>query len=139
MARKAVGYYRYDTSAEQRLLNQVYAKLRLLTNFFMPQQKLISKTRQGAKVQKKYDKAKTPYQRLMAEQSISKKITTKVTVEYETLNPAQLRRDIHALGDQLLAAHRAKQPLRLRTGEADPPTSKRASSDEATKPRSRAS
>ena len=50
VVRQAVGYHRYDTAAELALLNQIYALVRLQINFFSPQQKLISKTRIGAKV-----------------------------------------------------------------------------------------
>lgn len=60
VVRKTVGYYRYDTAAELELLGQIYEVLRLQTNFFSPSQKLISKTRHGAKVTKRYDTAQTP-------------------------------------------------------------------------------
>src|SRR5665811_366475 len=46
-------------------LNELYASLRLMTNFFSPQMKLREKTRDGARVTKRYDEAKTPYQRLL--------------------------------------------------------------------------
>jgi hypothetical protein len=41
--------------------------LRLQTNFFSPQQKLTEKHREGAKVTKRYDRAQTPYQRVLAD------------------------------------------------------------------------
>jgi hypothetical protein len=63
IVRTVVGYHRYDTAAELSLLNQIYALVRLHVNFFSPQQKLISKTRDGAKVIKKYDPATTPNRR----------------------------------------------------------------------------
>jgi hypothetical protein len=88
VVRRAVGYHRYDTAAEVELLNQIYALLRLQINFFTPQQKLISKTRQGAKVIKRYDAAQTPYQRLLADERIDEKIKTGLTQQYLTLNPA---------------------------------------------------
>jgi hypothetical protein len=37
VVRRAVGYHRYDTSAELELLNTIYGLLRLQTNFFSPQ------------------------------------------------------------------------------------------------------
>jgi len=43
-------YLRYDTSAQLAVLTELYRQLRLLTNFFVPQAKLIAKTREGAKV-----------------------------------------------------------------------------------------
>ena len=114
VVRQAVGYHRYDTAAELALLNQIYALVRLQINFFSPQQKLVSKTRHGAKVTKKYDMAQTPYQRVLASPDISKKIKAALTAQYRQLNPAQIRRDILALNDQLLAVVKAKhQPARL--------------------------
>jgi transposase InsO family protein len=66
IARRTIGYWRYDTPSELALLNQIWPILSLLINLFTPQQKLISKTRTGAKVSKRYDRAQTPYQRLLA-------------------------------------------------------------------------
>lgn len=137
VVRKTVGYHRYDTAAELELLGQIYEILRLQTNFFSPSQKLISKTRHGAKVAKRYDTAQTPYQRVLASKEVTKKTKAALTRQYQTLNPAQLRRDLLALQDQLLDLVRAKhQPTRLPV--APPPTT-RAQSDEATKKTKRAS
>jgi len=61
VVRAVVGYHRYDTMGELLLLNKIWLLQGLLTNFFYPQQKLLSKQRQGAKVIKKYDVATTPY------------------------------------------------------------------------------
>jgi hypothetical protein len=79
VVRQTVGYHRYDTDAELALLNQIYGLLRLTINFFTPQQKLISKHREGAKVIKRYDTAKTPYQRVLADPRISQKIKDGLT------------------------------------------------------------
>ena len=43
--RRAVGYHRYDTPPELELLNAIYVLLRLQTNFFSPQQRLLEKHR----------------------------------------------------------------------------------------------
>jgi hypothetical protein len=61
--RIVVGYHRYDTPAELLLLNKIWVLQSRLTNYFYPQQKLVSKVRVGAKVSKKYDRATTPYRR----------------------------------------------------------------------------
>ena len=63
MVRTVVGYHRYDTASELLLLNEIWQLQSKLTNYFYPQQKLISKVRDGAKVSKKYDKAATPFHR----------------------------------------------------------------------------
>jgi hypothetical protein len=51
--RELVGYYRYDTAAELTKLNQIWDADVLFANYFLPQQKLISKQREGAKVIKR--------------------------------------------------------------------------------------
>jgi hypothetical protein len=63
--------------------------------------KLLSKERNGAKVKKKYDKPKTPYQRLMDMPGISPKIKQRLKSEYAMLNPAQLKREITWLQERL--------------------------------------
>jgi hypothetical protein len=55
---------------------EIYALLRLQTNFFSPSQKLVEKHRVGAKVTRRYDTAATPYQRLMADPAVLKKTKT---------------------------------------------------------------
>ena len=60
IVRTVVGYHRYDTEAELLLLNKIWALQSKLTNYFSPQQKLVSKVRDGAKVTKKYDVARPP-------------------------------------------------------------------------------
>jgi hypothetical protein len=141
IVRQAVGYHRYDTAAELALLNQLYALLRLRINFFCPHQKLISKHREGAKVIKRYDLARTPYQRILADDSIPARIKDELTHQYQTLNPAQIRRDTIALSDQLLQLVKAKNdPTHTAADRARSPVqSSRALSGESTKPRSRAS
>ena len=67
VARRTAGYWRYQTPGEMTVLNQIRTALSPLTNLFTPQQKLLSKTRVGAKITKKYDTAQTPYQRLLTQ------------------------------------------------------------------------
>jgi hypothetical protein len=72
IVRRAVGYQRYDTELQLRLLNELYATLRLYSNFFQPTMKLTSKERVGSKVTKRYDRAQTPYQRVLVTPRVSK-------------------------------------------------------------------
>lgn len=135
--RQVIGYHRHDTPTEVELLNGIYAVLRLLTNFFTPQQKLTSKTRHGATVTKRHDTAATPYQRVQADPRTDHTIRHALRDQFLALNPAQLRRDLLALQDQLHELVKTKhQPRRL---PAPKPPPQRAKSDEATKPRRRAS
>lgn len=135
VVRQTVGYARYDTDAEVDLLNQLYQPLRLMTNFFTPQQKLIAKTRVGAKVIKKHDVAQTPFQRLIARDDIDQSVKDNLTRWYAQLNPAQLRRDIAHLQQQLFDYAAAKG----HPNQAPARRPSRASSREATTTPSRAS
>ena len=139
VVRNAVGYHRYDTADELALLNRIYAVLRTETNFFSPQQKLLEKHRHGAKVTKRYDTAQTPHQRLLADARVSQDIKTTLTTDYERHNPAQIRRDLLALQDQLLDLVKAKYPPKRLPVTPPKAATTRAKSDEATKTRTRAS
>ena len=72
VVRRAVGYQRFETEVQLGLLNQLYELLDLYTNFFQPSMKLQSKERHGARVKKTYDKARTPYQRLLTSSFIKR-------------------------------------------------------------------
>lgn len=101
IVRQAVGYARYETDAQLAMLEELYRHLRLFTNFFCPQAKLIAKTRDGAKVSRRHDKPTTPYQRLLDSGTLTKAQARKLTALYRSLNPAQLRRDIARCQRQL--------------------------------------
>ncbi len=60
VVRRAVGYARYDSSAQLRLLNTLYGYLRLYTNYFQPVMKLKAKERNGARVRKFHDEPVIP-------------------------------------------------------------------------------
>jgi hypothetical protein len=101
VVRKTVGYARHDTQEELDLLNEIYVHLRRYTNFFQPTMKLIEKTRTGSKIKKVYDQPKTPYQRLMDCPQITEESKAKLKSEFESINPAALKRELNALVDEL--------------------------------------
>lgn len=93
--RRCIGHLRYDTNQELFLLNSLYSnEFRLYKNFFQPVIKLVSKERIGGHVKRKYDKPLTPYQRIICDKAISKDVKNKLNELYESLNPAQLKREI---------------------------------------------
>jgi hypothetical protein len=108
VVRQQVGYLRYDTVDELEVLRELYSVLRLYVNFFWPQQKLVAKTREGSKVRKRYDVARTPYQRLLASPDVSEETKASLTETYLVLNPAELKRRIGALQDRLIEMARSK-------------------------------
>lgn len=107
--RRLVGYVRYDTSEEQNLLNDLYYnEQRLYKNFFQPQNKLILKERFGGKVHRVYDKAKTPFQRLMNSPEVSQTKKQELRTIYLSLNPAELKRNIDKKLDMLYKLYEQK-------------------------------
>ena len=104
VVRRAVGYQRFDTEEQLGLLNQLYELLDLYNNFFQPSMKLQSKERHGARVKKTYDKARTPYQRLLDSSFISDETKAQLRATYNLLNPAQLKRKIERLQQKLVAS-----------------------------------
>ena len=99
--RKFIGYDRFEGFQPYLILDALYEQLRLYVNFFQPSLKLIEKTRQGSKVIKKYDQAQTPYQRLLAAESVPAATTEKLEGQYRELDPVHLLSNIHALQDLL--------------------------------------
>lgn len=92
IVRTVVGYHRYDTPAELVLLNTIWVLQSKLTNYFYPQQKLISKVRVGAKVTKKYDVATTPHRRANAHPAVSDEIKAVLAEAHAGINPAAVQR-----------------------------------------------
>jgi hypothetical protein len=94
--RRVVGYGRYSSKAAYAQLERVYAPLRLYGNFFQPVRKLIAKERVGAKVRKRYDRAQTPYQRLLAAGVLDEAQRATLAALYRGLNPVRLLAEIDA-------------------------------------------
>ena len=101
VVRQYVGYQRLEGEAALNCLNQVYAPLRLHVNYFQPSLKLVSKERDRAKVLKRYDTAKTPYQRLLAAGQLAEHRQAQLKELYLSLNPLDLTRQIQAALDEL--------------------------------------
>lgn len=107
--RNVVGYLRYDTKEEVTILNDLYAhELRSYKNFFQPVMKLVEKKRVNGKVHRKYDTPATPYERIMASDRVDDATKRELTLVYESLNPAQLKRDIDRKLHALYKAYQRK-------------------------------
>jgi hypothetical protein len=113
VVREYVGYYRLEGYTEQEMLADIYLPLIPLLNFFMPTQKLVSKTRIGSKEIKKYDEPKSPYQRLI-ESPLTPENTKKVLREHIALyNPVELQDTVNKAILRLM--QRLAQPNRKTT------------------------
>ena len=137
IVRTVVGYHRYDTPAELALLNKIWVLQSLLTNYFYPQQKLLSKVRNGAKVIKKYHPATTPHRRATTHPSVTDEDKAILADAYAELNPAAVQRDIQALTERLLTITTSKACAPAKPTARASRT--RASAHESTKPATRAS
>ena len=107
VVRRLIGYGRYTTRESLKLLQRVYSLTRQYINYFQPVMKLRSKTRRGAKVHKTYDRARTPYQRLLEYDVLSTEDRQTMQRRYEFLNPLRLRNQIDQAVEALL---RTAQP-----------------------------
>lgn len=117
--RQIFGYERFEFKELLPIMNEIYLVQNMLTNFFIPQMKLKSKVREGAKIKKKYDVPKTPYKRLLLDPSVSEENKTKLKEQYEKLNPFKLVE----LREALLADfYKHKKQLQLNKEEANPPS-----------------
>jgi hypothetical protein len=94
VVRRLIGYDRYEAGPTLKLLEAIYQDWRLYVNFFQPVLKLVEKRRVGSKVIKKYDTARTPYQRVLESPHVSEEAKAQLRQLYPTLNPMALRQRI---------------------------------------------
>jgi len=94
IVRKYVGYLRLDCREAVLALNNLYDVLNLYTNHFIASRKTINNIRIGAKYRRTYEKATTPYRRVLAHHKISEEVKEKLRIEHEKLNPAVLLKEI---------------------------------------------
>jgi hypothetical protein len=70
-------------------------------NFFQPVEKLVTKHRTGARIQRVFDRAQTAYQRLCAAGVPTPLKRAELDAPYQRLNPLQLQRDLEAALERL--------------------------------------
>jgi hypothetical protein len=102
IVRRAVGYRRYEGLEAAAALARLYRSLRLFVNFFQPSFKLAEKSRDGARVRKRYHSPATPYERLLADPRISKAVKEQVTTMFAGLDPVRLLREIREAQQRLV-------------------------------------
>ena len=116
IVRRFSGYARYEGHEACQALNELYALVSLYVNHFMPSMKLVEKIRDGARVTKRYDKAQTPYARVLASPHTCAAVKRRLRKQHATLNPAELKREIERIQKRL-----RKLVIRLRSGMPSPP------------------
>jgi hypothetical protein len=94
VVRRMVGYGRLEGAQTAAVLNKLYTSARLFVNFFQPSFKLLSKTREGAKVIKKYHPPATPCERLLERKDVSEECKEQLRQKLVALDPVQLLSEI---------------------------------------------
>lgn len=92
--RGVFGYERIDERHLVSRMNEIYKLWNQLQNFFIPTMKCIEKRRDGAKIKKKYDKPKTPYQRILDSTDVKEEAKQKLRDTHALLNPFELSKEI---------------------------------------------
>ena len=109
MVRRHAFHYRYDTATELRLLNELYALVRVRLNLFTATTKAIGyRTNRNGKNVRVYDKPRTPYQRVIDSGVLTAEKATELATMFDTVNPADLTRDIIAIQTRLIHLAAAK-------------------------------
>lgn len=98
--RRLIGYDRYSTKAAYEQFRRVYGLLNLYVNFFQPIRKVVGKERNGAKVKNIYDEARTPYERMLVAEAVTKEKQESLEELFQSLNPVKLKAEI----DHVLAS-----------------------------------
>ena len=91
--RQYLGYQRFEKERLVEKLNDLYSnEWNDYFNFFMPSVKLIDKYREGSKIIKKYDKPKTPFQRILESENVSNKTKKQLQQYFKNLNPFDIQK-----------------------------------------------
>jgi hypothetical protein len=101
VVRRIVGYRRFEGLEAAAALAELYVSVGLFVNFFQPSFKLAEKTREGAKVYKRYHPPATPYQRLIADPRASEEVKRQVEAQRTQLDPVRLS-NIRAVQQRLV-------------------------------------
>lgn len=109
VVRKHAFYWRYDTSEERELLNELWRLVSLRLNFFTPTKKPIGFTETASgRRRRTYDRPETPWQRV--KRSCIDVNVAEVEKRIAGINPADLTREITQIQQQLthLAAEKTR-------------------------------
>jgi len=110
VVRRLVGYRRFEGLNVVAALADLYAAARLFVNFFQPSFKLAEKSRDGARVHKRYHAPATPYQRLLDDPRTTDVTRARLREIFGGLDPVRLLRDIRAAQHRLVALADATDP-----------------------------
>lgn len=100
LVRAYLGYDRFDAVAQVLALNALYDKMWLYYNLFQPVMHLIEKevireNGQCAHVKRRYDEARTPFDRLCKTEAILPQHHEQLKALRDSINPRRLRQEIY--------------------------------------------
>jgi hypothetical protein len=102
VVRRFVGYDRLELPA-LAALERIHDLARDYVNFLHPVRKLVSKTRNGPRVTRRYDVAQTPFHRLLASGTLSIQTTRELKVRSANIDPIRLKVQLEAAQRTLAA------------------------------------
>jgi hypothetical protein len=103
VVRRLVGHERFSGVVAGQALAHLYEAARLYVNYFQPSFKLCEKSRQGAKVSRRYHAPATPCARLLLDPAVGKDIKERLRTRAQELDPLALLHRIRE-GQAALAA-----------------------------------
>jgi hypothetical protein len=99
--RTFLGYARIETEEQIKIAREILILAEIFINFFQSSNKLLEKKRIGTHVTKRYEKAITPYKRLLKVGNLSEEQKQHLYEVYLHHNPLELTTKIRALQDKL--------------------------------------
>ena len=109
VVRKHAFHWRYDTTEELALLNELWSLVSLRLNFFTPTKKPTeySTTADGRR-RRLYDKPATPWQRVLTSGLLTNEQVASVAARVDGVNPADLTRRINQIQLRLIELSQGK-------------------------------
>jgi hypothetical protein len=101
VVRSYVGYDRYESASALVQLRRTYELLRLYVNLYQPVMKLVGKEREGPRVRKRYDEARTPFRRAVEAGVITRERRAELDRLMAENGPLTLKRRIDVELDKL--------------------------------------
>jgi hypothetical protein len=104
LVRNYLGHDRLDSVAQTAAVNHLYNRMWMYYNFFQPVMRLTEKRwpqkdGKASRVRRRYDQARTPFDRLCATNAISHEQRKQLEALRDQINPRRLCREIHDLID----------------------------------------
>lgn len=101
LVRAYLGYGRLDTPRQCEALSALYDQLWVYYNLFQPVLHLVGKEVVNGKLRRRWDRAQTPYQRLLASGILTPEQQARLAALYRATNPRQLREEIYRAVERL--------------------------------------